>query len=121
MPTGTILATIDVTSLYTNIPRNEGIEAGRTALEAREVQQPPTSDLTKLIEMILMKHNFIFREDHYLQLHGMAMGTRMALSYANLFMDRVETHLLEVMAKNLLSGGGTLMMCLPSGHMARDA
>ena len=46
MPIGTTLATLDVTSLYTNIPHKEGIEACRTVLEAREVQQPPTNNLT---------------------------------------------------------------------------
>ena len=101
MPTGTILAALDVTSLYINIPHNEGIKACRTALETREAQQPPTNDLTKLIEMILLRNNFIFGEDHCLQLHGMALGTKMDPLYANLFINvgRLETHLLKVAAK----------------------
>ena len=57
------------------------------------------NDLAKLIKMILTKNNFIFGGDHYLQLHGTAMGTKMASSYAKLFMGRLETHLLEVVAK----------------------
>ena len=40
---------------------------------------------------------------------------------ALLFMSRLDTHLLKVVAKKLLSGGGTLMMALPSGYIARDA
>ena len=31
-------------------------------------------------------NNFEFESNHYLQLHGTAMGTKMALAYANLFM-----------------------------------
>ena len=68
-------------------------------MEASEVQQPLTNDLANLMKMILMRNNSIFGEDHYLQLHGTAMGTNMAPSFANLFMGRLETHLLEVAAQ----------------------
>ena len=34
--------------------------------------------------------NFSFNNEHYLQKHGTAMGTRMAPSYANLFMGKFE-------------------------------
>ena len=42
--------------------------------------------------MILTMNNFSFNNEHYLQVHGTAMGTRMAPSYANLFMGRFEQH-----------------------------
>ena len=61
-----ILATLDVKSLYTNIPHNEGIEACRIALEPREVQQPPTEDFIQLIRLILTRNIFVFNEEHYL-------------------------------------------------------
>ena len=90
-----MLATLDVTSIYTNIPHSEGIEAYRTALNSCRTRQPPTDDLIHLIELILTRNSFIFGEDHYLQLRGTAMGTVMAPSYANLFMGSLETTLLE--------------------------
>ena len=69
-----------------------------------------------------MRNNSILGEGYYLQIHGTAMGTKIALSDTNLFMGKLETHLLEVGAKkNLISGGGTLTMRLPSGHMTRVA
>ena len=37
----------------------------------------------------------MFNEEYYLQLNGTAMGTKMAPSYANLFMRRFETQILE--------------------------
>lgn len=40
--------------------------------------------------MILGMNNLIFNDEHYLQIHGTAMGTRMAPSYANLFMAKFE-------------------------------
>ena len=38
-------------------------------------------------------NNFSFNEEHYLQIQGTAMGTRMAPSYANLFMAKLEQDL----------------------------
>ena len=43
------------------------------------------------IRMILTMNNFSFNDKHYLQTHGTAMGTRMAPSYANLFLAKFET------------------------------
>ena len=42
-----------------------------------------------------MQNNFVFGDKHYLQVHGTAMGTRMAPSYANLFMSELEKSLLS--------------------------
>jgi hypothetical protein len=42
LPSGTILVSMDVTSLYTNIPHNDGIEACREAWDQRAVKEPPT-------------------------------------------------------------------------------
>ena len=42
IPDNTLLVTLDVSSLYTNIPHSEGIEACREALNSRVIQQPPT-------------------------------------------------------------------------------
>ena len=45
--------------------------------------------------MILTMNNFSFYDNHYLQIHGTAMGTKMALSYANLFWGYFEANALE--------------------------
>ena len=39
LPSGTILVSMDVTSLYTNIPHNDGIEACREAWDQRAVKE----------------------------------------------------------------------------------
>ena len=85
-----MLVTLDISSLYTNIPHQEGIAACREALNTRETLSPPTVDLAELISAILKKNAFVFGDQHYLQVHDTAMGTRMAPSYANLFMARLE-------------------------------
>ena len=88
IPQGCNLVTLDVSSLHTNIPHNEGMKACEQALETHRSPTPPTTYLTKMIELILKLDNFSFNEEHYLQVQGTAMGTRMAPSYANLFMAK---------------------------------
>ena len=94
LPDNTILVTMDVTSLYTNIPHDEGIAACKEVWDAREVQIPSTESLTKLLEHVLKFNNFMFNGEHYLQVSGTAMGTKMAPSYANIFMGNLERNLL---------------------------
>ena len=90
LPVGCILVTLDVSSLYTNIPYDEGISACSRALETCPFPDPPTSYLLKRMEQILTLNCFEFNNEHYLQIQGTAMRTRMAPSYANLFMGDLE-------------------------------
>ena len=80
----------DVTSLYTNIPHNEGLSACQTALNTCAHQSPPTQDLIRLLDLILTLNDFQFNGNHYLQTKGTAMGTPVATSYANIFMGSFE-------------------------------
>jgi hypothetical protein len=82
---------MDVTSLYTNIPHSDGIEACKEIWESRSVKVPPTDCLVTMLTMVLKKNNFTFNGDHYLQINGTAMGTNMAPSYANTFMGKFES------------------------------
>ena len=95
VPPKSLLFTLDVSSLYTNIPHDEGLGACREALDTRGVLDPPTDDVINLINVVLKKHNFSFNDTHYLQKHWTAMGTRMAPSYVNLFMCHLERDLLQ--------------------------
>ena len=81
---------MDVTSLYTNIPHNDGIEACREAWDQRAVKEPPTECLVQLLTLVLKHNNFTFNGEHFLQINGTAMGTKMAPSYANIFMGKLE-------------------------------
>ena len=91
------LVTLDVSSLYTNIPHNEGIDACRHFLDThiRNPSTISTETLCDLIRMILTMNNFTFNDKNYLQIHGTAIGTRMAPSYANLFLAKFETDALS--------------------------
>ena len=75
LPFITLLVTLDVTSLYTNIPYSEGVAACRTELNTRQVMQPSIEYLIELIPMIFTKDNFTFEGAHYPKIYEMAVGT----------------------------------------------
>ena len=95
LPGGTLLLTLDVVSLYTNIPHEEGIEACREVWDTRQSPTIPTRHLVELLTHVLKLNNFEFNGEHYLQVNGTAMGTKMAPSYANIFMGRLESQLIQ--------------------------
>jgi len=86
-----ILVTVDVNSLYTNIPHTEGLLAVEHFLNTRpKNSKPSTKFLLQLTKFVLTMNSFRFGDKFYLQLKGTAMGTKMAPSYANLFMAVLE-------------------------------
>ena len=97
-PDGAILVTIDVVEgLYPHIAHDEGltvVTVVRKALDNRCDSEIPTNDIVDLAELVLKNNNFEFDGKHYLQKRGTAIGTRMAPSYANLFMHDLESKLL---------------------------
>ena len=84
-----ILVTMDVKSLYTNIPNNEGVHAVRNLLSSSG-KSILTPIITKLLWLILTLNNFVFNGFNYLQTNGVSMGTKCATGYANIFMSRFE-------------------------------
>ena len=94
IPSDALLVSMDVTSLYTNIPHSDGIKACEEAWDERDIKDPPTQTLVKLLTLVLKCNNFEFNGQHYLQVQGTAMETKMAPAYANMFMGRLEKQLL---------------------------
>ena len=91
VPPNAILVTMDVKSLYTNIPNGEGISAIDELLKESSTPTSLKTVNVTFLEMILTLNNFVFNGKHYLQIKGCAMGTKCAPSYANLFMDNFES------------------------------
>ena len=85
---------VDVTALYTNI-RAEGPEGGfqafEKALETREDKTVPTWYLMELLKATINGNIFEFDDQLYRQCIGTAMGTRVAPTYACLYMSYFET------------------------------
>jgi hypothetical protein len=92
---GTLLVTLDVTSLYTNIPNEDGIAAIAKLLNDSPDPDMPTPFLLKLLKLVLSKNYFIFNGEFYLQIGGTAMGTKLAPSYACSFLGVHEDNLLD--------------------------
>jgi hypothetical protein len=63
LPEDTLLVTLDVTSLYTNIPNDVGIQAARETLNKTRPQsgiKPSNVSLIQLLELVLTRNNFNF-------------------------------------------------------------
>jgi hypothetical protein len=52
-----------------------------------------------MLRLVLQESSFQFNGKNYVQIHGIAMGTKMAVSFANLFMAAVETEILSKSTK----------------------
>ena len=93
LPPQSLLVTMDVVSLYTNIPHAGGLDA------IRHILQGDSEVAGKLTKFILEHNYFIFDERFFLQLSGTAMGTKMAPNYANAFMSYLEDNFLSTQDK----------------------
>ena len=100
LPENAILVAADVTSLYTNILYEAGLESVLHYMKLHANTLPPgaTSPHTTaiLLETILKSNNPSFMDKHCLQLVGTAMGNKAAPPYANLLMDRHEETIREI-------------------------
>ena len=92
-----MLVSTDVANLYTNIPQEEGITVVCKTYETFHLNKPPipTLHLRDMLRLILKENSFHFNGKNFLQTHCTAMGTKMAVSFANIFMAAVETEIIE--------------------------
>ena len=95
LPDDFIMCTIDVVGLYPNIPHDGGLEALKVALDGREDKSVSTETLLDLAECVLKNNIFEHNNTYFKQLQGTAIGTKMAPSYAILFMSYIENQILE--------------------------
>jgi hypothetical protein len=94
IPKNSILVSFDVSSLYTNIPNDEGVRAAARSMLKHKPEYADIRTVIKLLKEVLTKNNFSFNGKDYLQVGGTAMGTKLAPSYANIFMGDLEENLL---------------------------
>ena len=97
VPRNAFLVSMDVTSLYTNIPQEEGITIVCNTYENFHANNPPiaTNFLREMLSLILKEKSFQFNGKDYLQTHRTAMGTKMAVAFANIFMTSTEKEILR--------------------------
>ncbi|CAJ0952186.1 unnamed protein product [Ranitomeya imitator] len=89
----TLLASVDVESLYTNIRHSDGLRAVQFFLSTSTLAVSLRDLILELLEFTLTHNFFVFKGSFYLQLQGTAMGAAFAPSYANLFLGLWERDL----------------------------
>ena len=60
-----LVFTMDIKSLYTVIPNDEGLVSLKYFLDKREVKDPPTDTLVRMAEMVLTLNTFEFKGEYY--------------------------------------------------------
>ncbi|XP_065450471.1 uncharacterized protein LOC103307061 isoform X8 [Chrysemys picta bellii] len=91
LPENTILATVDVEALYTNIPQKDGLQAVRNS-----IPDNVTANLVaELCDFVLNHNYFTFGDNVYLQVSDTAMGTHMTPQHAIIFMADLEQRFLS--------------------------
>ncbi|XP_041440270.1 uncharacterized protein LOC121400667 [Xenopus laevis] len=90
LPNGIVLASIDIQSLYTSIPQEEGIRYIEEALLDTTIDTQLVYFLLDCLTMVLCKNYFRFGGEYYWQRQGTSMGAPVAPSFANLFVRRLE-------------------------------
>ena len=71
-----LLVTMDVNSLYINIPHSDIVEACRSFLTMNTTDQTLINDIPSLVDFILKHNLFVFDDEQYLQINGTAMGKK---------------------------------------------
>lgn len=78
VPVDAFLFSIDIDSLYTNIDIREGINSIRRIFQKYPDKRRPDKELLQLLEINLMRNDFEFNGEFYLQIKGTAMGKKFA-------------------------------------------
>ncbi|XP_072164257.1 uncharacterized protein [Diadema setosum] len=96
LPPNCTLVTLDVVSLYTNIPHSDGVNALRRFLTKHDPSSDmPIEDICCLAQFILKHNYFTFDDEYFLQTQDTAMGTKFAPAYASMFMAVLEEEFLS--------------------------
>ena len=94
-----MLVSLDVEALYLSIPQGPGIEQ----VLQRVVRTIPATSraseyknfLRDALRCVIRDNHFSFNESHYDQVRGVAMGTKCAPPFANLYLATLEERALE--------------------------
>jgi hypothetical protein len=90
-----ILFSLDVNSLYTNIPLIKGLQVVQTFFEKNPDPKRPDKYLLELLKLSLLRNDFVFNGKNYRQIKGVAMGKQYSPAFANLYMSDWERKVLH--------------------------
>ena len=114
-PPNILLATIDVTAMYCNIIQSEAIDIACNAYENSKliynINKPPTEHFRNLLSLILEHNTFCFDDTFYRQKIGLAMGSPVSPTLANLALYPLELEFLNT-TNNIINYWRYLDDCL---------
>ena len=93
LPHDAILFCFDVEKLYPSIPKKEGLQACREALEQREDKTISTIAVMEMIKTVLDNNVFGFNNKQYIQTDGVAIGSKLGRNYACAYMRKWDEEL----------------------------
>ena len=94
LPSDATLCSLDVRSLYTNIPIEEGIRRVSRAFSSHPDPSRPDNEVIAILRHCLRQNDFLFADDRFLQTSGVSMGKAFGGSFANLYMGQWEAEAL---------------------------
>ena len=110
IPDDAILVTCDISALYTNIQRHDGVEAVKKVLETRKDKTIPSDFIIELLDLVLKYNIFVFDGQLYQQLIGTAIGTKCAPNVADIFMSFIDEKIKNIAMKFGQNGLSPLLL-----------
>ncbi|MGL4491660.1 MAG: reverse transcriptase domain-containing protein [Tannerellaceae bacterium] len=90
-----ILVSFDVTSLFTNVPKEKATELTRASLQEDNTLKDRTTlsadDIVKGVTVCLNSAYFVYNNRLFNQMEGLAMGSPLSPVLANIYMEDFET------------------------------
>ena len=77
---------MDVKALYSSIPHSDGMKACEIFMIENGFPSMEISNITNTLDFALAHNYFEISDETYIQTHETAKGTKMAPTYANIFM-----------------------------------
>ncbi|XP_076036001.1 uncharacterized protein LOC143021963 [Oratosquilla oratoria] len=89
---GKVMVSYDVTALFTHVSVEGALIAAKEAIGSMDDQDLPVgkNDLLKLISLCIKFGPFMFNNEEYCQIRGLAMGSPLSAVLASLYMEVLE-------------------------------
>ena len=86
----------DVCKLYPSVPKKEGLQACKEALDKRISPLIDTTYVLKMIETVLENNVFQFGDNHFIQTEGVAIGSRLLVVIQE---ERIASHQMSIVKR----------------------
>ena len=103
LPKSYILASFDITNLYTNVPLQDTIDITKNILKDNLNNEKDIKNITKIIEHCTEQNICTFKNKTYKMIDGLPMGSPLSGLLANIYVEHIEDKILNLPeAKNVI-------------------